>query len=121
MSHQFSILQPFLGYNSAQSQLLTTSKQVVLLQIILKIISIKDCQQIEIVLLAVTGKFKIQVSRIFSFFQQISLYWNGLRRFCLFYKWCHPPTGRFKTLKNQYIYCSIKKIRGSACEERRAW
>lgn len=104
MSHQFSILQPSVGFNSARSKLLTTYNEVVMLKKLQLALSIKDCQQIEIVLLAIIGKFSIQVSRIFCFLQQISLCWNGLRHLFLFNEWCHPPADTFNKLKKQYIH-----------------
>lgn len=103
MSHKFSFLQAFVGYDSARSILLAAFRRNVMLKNLQVAWQVRRCQLTEIILLADMGKFQTQICQRLKLFQQMSLYWSALARATLVHKCYRSLITRPKILNSHCI------------------
>ena len=118
MSHKFSFLQAFLGYDSAKSILLAALRRNVTLEISQVNCLVEGYRPTEIKLLADMGEFQAQICLLLRFFHQMSLDCSALAPASLVYKCYRYLTTRPKILNSQSIQ-RLKKVAAlsaSCCE-----
>ena len=109
MSHQFSFLQVFVGYDSALSQLLTTFRRDYKFEILPVGLRVGCYRLIEIMLQTDMSKFQAQIRQTIIFVQQMSLYCSVLARATLAQKQCNPTATKPELLNNRLIP-QLKKV-----------
>ncbi|MEM9925662.1 MAG: hypothetical protein AAF915_18255 [Cyanobacteria bacterium P01_D01_bin.50] len=103
MSHQFSFLQVFVGYDSVLSHLLTSLGRSRKLKVLPVGSVIGRLLPYETMLLADRSKFQTQICQRFIFFHQMSLYGSVLGRAALVDKEFNLIVTRLELLNNWYI------------------
>ncbi len=109
MSHQFSILQLFAGYNSLQCNLLSISRQNYQLKSLLAGLRVEYCRRIGIMLQTDMSNLQTQICQRLRFFRQMCFCYYTWTYVCLSDQLCHLPIGRLGDFKNQYIQW-LKKL-----------
>lgn len=103
MSHEFSFLQAFVGYDSVGSQLLRTFRRNYLFKILPAGLQVGPLRQIKIMLQADMSKFQTQICQSFILFQQESLYSSVTARAAIADKQRNSIVSRLELLNNWYI------------------
>lgn len=103
MSHEFSFLQLFAGYNFLQCKLLSSYTQIIRLKSLRADLWVECDRQVEICLQTDISKFQTHICKRFIFFQQMCFCWDISALLTIFGKLCHLPIGRLKHFAHQYI------------------
>ena len=109
MSHKFSFLQAFLGYDSAISILLAALRRNVVLNTLQVACQVGRYRSTEIIPLADISKLQTQICQSLRIFYQMSLYWSALARATLVHKCNWFLITRPKILNSQCIQ-RLKKV-----------